>query len=97
MILGTKPEAVTGTLKALADRYETCHVLEKINIPAIILCGKEDKVTPPEKAEFLKNNISGAQFFVINDAAHLSNLEQPEIFNSHLTQFLSGIMNERMS
>jgi pimeloyl-ACP methyl ester carboxylesterase len=93
MILNTSPDAVTGTLKALAERNETCHVLEKIRVPVLIICGKDDKVTPPEKSEYLKANINGSKLFVINEAAHISNMEQPEIFNSHLEQFIKAISN----
>jgi pimeloyl-ACP methyl ester carboxylesterase len=82
---------VIATLKALAEREESCSVLGEINIPTLILCGAEDKITPIAQAEFLKQNISSSSLEIIEGAAHLTNLEQPRIFNSHLEKFLNRI------
>jgi 3-oxoadipate enol-lactonase len=88
VILNTAPSSITGTLKALAEREETCSILSDIKIPVLIICGKEDKVTPPPQAEFLHKNIRGSQLRIIESAAHLSNLEQPQQFNEAIDSFL---------
>jgi pimeloyl-ACP methyl ester carboxylesterase len=38
----------------------------------------------------IADSIPGAKAFVVPDAAHLSNIEQPEIFTNALTEFLQG-------
>lgn len=88
-ILQTEPSSVTGTLKALAEREETCSVLPDINIPALIICGSADKVTPVTQAEYLNKNIKGSVLKIIEDASHVSNLEQPAVFNDTLKKFLA--------
>ena len=94
IILSTSSEIVTGTLNALAKRDETCSTLEKIKIPVLILCGKEDSITPPAQSEKMKNEIPGSTMFLIDKAGHMSNLEQPEEFNMHINNFISGIQNK---
>ena len=94
MILATSPATVTGTLTALAQRSEMCTSLNKILIPTLIMCGKEDKVTPPSQAEFLQSKIAYSTLQIIEKAGHLSNLEQPEEFNKHLAAFIAALPNK---
>lgn len=89
-ILSTLPETITATLRALAERWETCSTLPEISVPALIVCGKEDKVTPLAQSEFLLQNIPNAKLHSIDKAGHMSNLEQADEFNKHLKNFISG-------
>jgi 3-oxoadipate enol-lactonase len=88
-ILATPVETITGTLKALSERKETCEVLNKIKIPVLILCGHEDRITPPIQSENLRDNIPNSRLFLISKAGHLSNIEQADEFNRHLIHFIS--------
>jgi len=88
-ILDTKPENICLTLQALADRKETCTTLKNIEVPVLILVGKEDKITPPEAAEKMHREIIGAEIGIIDGAGHLSNLENSEGFNERMKSFLS--------
>lgn len=90
-ILSTRQRTITATLAALAGRTEHCSTLNLISIPALILCGKEDVVTPPVQSEFLASRIKNAVLHFIEQAGHLSNLEQPDVFNTHLQDFISEI------
>ncbi len=90
VILSTQASAITGTLNALAHRSETCSSLEKINMPVLILCGREDAITPVAQAEFLNNRIKNSVLHIIGNAGHLSNLEQPDDFNRYILDFLSA-------
>jgi len=87
-MLSAKPESVTATLKALANRIETCSNLNDIKIPVLIICGEEDKITPVKQAQFLHENISGSKLVLLQEAAHLSNLEQTELFNKAISEFM---------
>ena len=91
VVLTTSPETITGTLAALAERSEMGTSLSKITVPALILCGKEDKVTPLAQSEILHQHITGSTLHGIAQAGHLSNLEQPELFNRHVTEFISAL------
>jgi 3-oxoadipate enol-lactonase len=93
IILSTSPKTITATLKALAQRRESCTLLKHLSVPALILCGKEDTVTPLSQSELMFNTLKDAKLHTIDNAAHLSNLEQPEIFNEHIHNFLPGFIS----
>jgi 3-oxoadipate enol-lactonase len=82
---------ITMGLTALAERSETCSVLSKITIPTLIICGRQDVVTPLAQSEFMYTTIKGATLQVIEKAGHVSNLEQPDEFNKHLINFLTAL------
>lgn len=78
-------------LAALAERSETCSTLSDICIPTLIICGRADEVTPLAQSEFMHKNIKGSILKVIENAGHVSNLEQPIEFNKHLSDFLTNL------
>jgi 3-oxoadipate enol-lactonase len=90
IILNTSPKTITATLKALAERNESCTNLKSLHISTLILCGKEDTVTPLSQSELLNNALKGSVLHPIEKAGHMSNLEQPETFNEHLLNFLKN-------
>lgn len=62
-----------------------------IACPTLILCGQNDRVTPPALSEELAGLIMGACLELVPDAAHLPNLEQPAAFNAALGRFLDEL------
>lgn len=89
MILNTSAQTLCKTLLALSERKETCKKLFAIEMPVLILVGKEDKITPPAAAQFLYENIPGSVLSIIEHAGHVSNLENSTEFNLQLENFLS--------
>lgn len=63
-------------------------LLPKINVPTLIIGGALDQPTPPALSIELANKIPHAQLEIIENAAHLSNLDQPEIFNRLIAKFI---------
>jgi 3-oxoadipate enol-lactonase len=59
----------------------------QIKTPCLIIYGAQDRVTPPEDAEFLQERIQGSVKVELN-AAHLSNVEQPDAFTDAVSYFL---------
>lgn len=72
----------------LAEQSETCTNLHKINVPVLIMVGKDDVITPPEVALMMHEKIKGSIVHIINHAGHVSNMENPKEFNNHLAEFL---------
>jgi len=91
MILGNPTEGVQATLIALATRTDTTASLNRIQVPTLILVGEEDVVTPPASAAAMHDRIPNSQMALIPQAGHMSNLENPAVFNSHLLAFLGKI------
>ncbi|HXG99576.1 MAG TPA: alpha/beta fold hydrolase [Sphingomicrobium sp.] len=71
----------------LADQRERAAA---VDVPTLILVGDEDRITPPALSAELNDLIDGAQYECITGAGHLSNIEQPDRFNSAIEQFLSN-------
>jgi len=80
-----------GALSAMAERHPMCALLNEINVPTLIICGKEDVLTPPVRSKFLQKNIVNSKLGLIDKAGHLANLEQPEQFNQHVNDFISDL------
>jgi 3-oxoadipate enol-lactonase len=66
--------------------------LAAIAVPALVIVGEQDPGTPPAMAEEIARAIPGARLQRIADAAHLSNLEQPERFNAALHAFYEQVL-----
>lgn len=62
-----------------------------IAVPTLVICGAEDKVTPPELSRELAALIPGARYSEIERAGHLSNLEQPGAFNRLAGEFIDEV------
>jgi 3-oxoadipate enol-lactonase len=72
----------------LADQRDR---VNDIRCPTLIVCGSEDRITPPALSEEMKDRIPHAALVEIAGAGHLSNAEQPAIFNRVLAAFLAGV------
>ena len=72
----------------LADQRERAH---EIRVPTLVLCGSEDKVTPPALSRELTHIIPGARLELIEGAGHISNLERAEEFNTLVNAFIRGV------
>jgi pimeloyl-ACP methyl ester carboxylesterase len=81
-------EGIICALQALRDRPDATAELINIEVPALVLVGSDDAITPISAAQTLASKIPQAQLQTINDAGHLSSMEQPEQFNRALLQFL---------
>ena len=91
MIISTPKQSLCNTLRALAERKETCDRLPEINIPVLIMVGKEDKITPIAAARQMHEKILNSTLKIIQHAGHLSNLENPPEFNFQLVKFLERV------
>jgi len=85
-----KPQVIYGDFEA-CDKFDVMGSLNRISLPTLIICGKDDLLTPVEYSEYLKANIRNSELKVIADAGHMVMLEKPEEFNKILMEFLSSI------
>jgi len=90
-VFANSKEIIIAGLIALAERSETCSGLDAISIPTLIICGREDKVTPLVQSEFMLGRIKGASLKIIDNAGHVSNLDQPATFNKYLLDFVHSL------
>jgi pimeloyl-ACP methyl ester carboxylesterase len=88
MILRANPEGAAAAQRGMAARRDYSDDLRNIKAPALIIVGRQDPIRPVADAEFMHRGLSGSRLEIIEDAAHMTNMEQPEIFNRALERFL---------
>ncbi|MFY9570569.1 MAG: alpha/beta fold hydrolase [Blastocatellia bacterium] len=86
---------VANAQRAMAARRDSTSLLAGIDFPVLIIVGSEDTLTPVSEAESLRNGIRGSRLCIIDGAGHLSNLEQPEEFNTALSDFIGSLREFR--
>lgn len=84
----TSPVGVKGCLLAMASRTDTTESLAKINFPTLIICGSEDKLSPPDVMKSLANKISNSKFILVEGAGHMTPIENPQVVNEATKDFL---------
>ncbi len=89
--LEADPSRVAKSLEALAARPDSVPLLSRISVPALVLVGEEDTLTPPADARLMAAQIPDSRMLILPEAGHLSNLENPKAFNTALRGFLSEL------
>src|SRR5438132_73803 len=90
MILHSDPRAAAMAQHGMAARRDYSNDLSKINLPTFVIVGREDSIRPVSDAQFMHDRIPDSRLEIIEDAAHMTNMEQPEIFNRVLLEFLTS-------
>ena len=85
----TPAEGYAGACEAILQ-MDLRERLASITAPTLAIAGAEDPATPPEHLRLIADSIPGARFELIDDAAHLANLEQPARVNALLLEHLSA-------
>jgi len=90
MIRSTPVPGYVGCCYAIPNINLTAR-LKDIRCPSLVIVGKDDAGTPVAMAEDIHRALPGSRLVIIPDAAHLSNLEQPNAFNQALGDFIDGV------
>jgi pimeloyl-ACP methyl ester carboxylesterase len=91
IMVSTPVEAIRGDLLGMMERPDSLPGLRQLRLPTLILHGADDQIIPVSEAEAMQAAIPGARLQVIPNAGHLLNLEQPEMFNHALRNFIQSI------
>ncbi len=97
MMKEQSPNGVIHALLAMAGRNDTTATLESFNKNVLIVVGSEDSITPIEIAQNMKKIASNASLKIIDSAGHLSNFENPTIFNQILFEWLKNSVSPKIS
>jgi len=69
------------------DSFHVMDRLGEIRVPALTVCGRDDKLTPVKYSQYLKDHLREARFEVIAEAGHNVMVEQPEALNRVIREF----------
>jgi len=65
--------------------------VRRIDLPSLVICGEEDKMTPPALSQEIAADLRGAQACFIKSAGHMVMMENPESFNQSLIAFAESL------
>jgi pimeloyl-ACP methyl ester carboxylesterase len=88
MGIGLGPHVFLRQSRALMDRPDQTKTLQSLDIPSLVMCGRDDLLCPVERHELMADLIPGSKLAVIENAGHMPTLEQPELCNSVLARWL---------
>ena len=63
---------------AIMNRRDSVPLLSQITCPTIVVCGDEDRLTPPECSKEMAEGIPGSALHFVENCGHLSTMERPE-------------------
>lgn len=73
---------------ALQNRIDQTNTLQNVKVPTLVLCGEDDRLCPIEKHQLMHDLIPNAVLNVVAGAGHLPVLEQADVVNGVLAQWL---------
>lgn len=86
MVATVPPQGYAGCCAAIRDMDQR-ESIRAITAPTLVIVGAQDPATPPAAGELIRSRIAGAKLVTL-DAAHVSNLEQPDRFGAAVRDFL---------
>jgi pimeloyl-ACP methyl ester carboxylesterase len=72
------PEAIASALRGMALRKDTSYLLSQSTLPILIITGDQDNLISPQQSEQMHKLAKNSKLVILQNAGHLSNLEQPE-------------------
>jgi 3-oxoadipate enol-lactonase len=91
MIESNSAEGVSRAILRLRDRPDATPQLASIFVPALVIVGEEDGITPVADARAMASALPEATLAVLPGAGHLSNLEAPDAFSAALLPWMAAL------
>jgi pimeloyl-ACP methyl ester carboxylesterase len=89
MAAGIPDHVLTGCLEGMMTRPDSRDLLGGLDLPALVIVGAEDEVTPPAEARALADALPQGRLCVVPGAGHTPSWEQPEIVGEAIARFLA--------
>lgn len=93
-VLACPPGVAHGDFVA-CDVFDVMARLGEIRAPTLVVCGSEDRLTPPKYSQFLRDHIAGARLELVPGAGHMVMLEAPGRVAAALEGFLASLAPPR--
>ena len=89
-MLRVDPAVTIGDFMA-CDKFDRMKDIERIQCPTLIICGAEDRLTPPRYSLYLHEKIKNSKLILIPGAGHGVMLEKHREFNEAIATFLGSL------
>ena len=83
-------EAFLRQQQAILDRPDSRPTLVGIGCPTLVLCGRQDLLTPVECHMEIAAGVADSRLVVVEDCGHLATMERPEVVNQALRAWLAS-------
>jgi len=91
MIVSQPAAGIVGALRAMRDRPDSRPLLPDIDVPTLVIAGRDDQLIAASASRALAETIPGAQLARIAHAGHLAPLEQPVATGRVIAEFLESL------
>jgi pimeloyl-ACP methyl ester carboxylesterase len=91
LVQAAPPGAVAWAARAMAGRPDSFDTLRALKVPVLVIVGEEDELSPPADAEAMAEAAPEASLTLIEQAGHLTAVEQPEAFNRAVAAFVMSL------
>jgi len=91
MITRADPKGAAAAQHGMAARRDYTNDLAEIDVPTLIVVGREDPIRPVSDAGFMHQRIANSRLEIIENAAHMTNMEQAEVFNHIMLSFINRL------
>lgn len=96
LIKQQSPIAIRTAILRMMHRADSMPLLARVSVPTLVITGAEDEMIPVDESRRMAEAVKGAKLVIIPGAGHLSNLEQPEAFNSAVNAFLTALQETKL-
>lgn len=93
--LGECPAAVVHGDFWACNQFDVMTRLAEIRMPTLVICGREDRLTPLKYSVYLTHHLPNASLVLIDDAGHSVMLEQPDETSAALHHFIELLSDSR--
>lgn len=94
MLLGTPPEGYAGCCEAIRD-LDLIERIADIKAPTLVIAGADDEAITLDHAELVRDSVPEASLAIVENAAHLANVEQPEEITLAMLNHLAPALEAR--
>jgi 3-oxoadipate enol-lactonase len=89
-MIASQPDEGYAECCGVIERMDQIAALPSIKAPTLVIAGAQDPATPPEHAERIVAGIPDARLEVLDPAAHVANVEQPEAVTRLILEHLEA-------
>ncbi|WP_259780003.1 alpha/beta fold hydrolase [Aestuariispira ectoiniformans] len=75
---------------AIINRPDNRPDLTRIGVPTLVICGRQDEITPLELSQEIAAGINKARLCIIEDCGHLSSMERPQAVTALMRDWLEN-------
>ncbi len=87
---------IIATAKS-AVRHNLADKLDQVDVPVLLVWGKDDTVTPPFVGEQFHELIQNSKLIIISNCGHAPMMEHVDTFNQYLEDFLEEVTTQEVS